>query len=609
MAAAVFALSVLLVLLQLSTSFFWPDALWGVHHWAFFSPWLRLVVGLFLITALTLVFARGEKLCIPWQWAGSKWITYGAVPLLSLSLFWSFRIRHLLSGDAHLISVMGPTKLEFVLGDKNYLRAVSFLYLGIDDLFPELDWTTSLVLISCTCGGAYVLLASYLANRLGDLRSTKLFAFVSLVSTGAIQLFFGYVEEYVAMSLFAAISLGCLIGWEGKRFGWLVCACIAALSAFFLHSVALFALLPVAYAGAWQLSGRLIDTRVGKVAAVIGTLLLASTVAYLFYLKSERIVQSVVALRGGYHLFSVHHLTDVLNTALLLVPLHGILCGLILWTTVGKRWWRDPVLGCLLIGTIAAFATTFLINPLLGSLDWDLLSLYAFPCGALTAYLVCRYASGEKIKVVTLCFSIGVVAHTAPWIAANADEQRGVAMVESMVERDFHHCGERNAILGARLSSMGFTAAAEHQYRKGVDCGRDPMALMNLGFTYYTRSGHLDEALDLFDSFLENAPPEADRRLVLSILAFHRGTFPESVELCAAYILDHPRYERALQLGRAFREKTDGERDQLMIESALLYAEGNLSEAIEQCTLLAKKYGSEEEVVAFAKALYKKFRP
>lgn len=70
---------------------------------------------------------------------------------------------------------------------------------------------------------------------------------------------------------------------------------------------------------------------------------------------------------------------------------------------------------CLGTAAVASWATSFLIAPLLGSLDWDLLSVYAFPVAALTAFLAGRQAD-EPLNTIRsgLCIAAAALLHVAP---------------------------------------------------------------------------------------------------------------------------------------------------------------------------------------------------
>ena len=609
----VFVAALLLVLLELVAGFLWQELLWGVHHLAFFPAPVRLAVCGVAIAGLGLIYWRREQLssevlsrtgCL-----GKSY--YGIAALLSFLLFYFFRIRHWLFGDAFLIVGSGPLRPEFYFGgtnDSTFLSLVHRLFVGST---AGEEWSTTIALVSCAAGAIYVLCALYLADRLGQNQTFKAFAFIAIISTGALELFFGYVEEYTLMTVCVGLVWLCLIRWEGHRAKWLAAAAASAATAFVLHPVALFTSLPLVCAAGVQIRGWSRKFKYGTGVAIALGIALVLAGAAGFHWGTVGHAANLLAWENGeteYHLFSGFHLLDTLNLFLLLVPLHGALCGIVLWKARKQGWWRDPVLICLLTGTGAALATTFVIEPLLGSLDWDLLALYAVPCGVLTAYLVCRYVNPQDAATTMLYFAIGAFVHLIPWVAVNADEERGAAAVEVMTEKDFHHRGERNTKLGVKFQNTGMVEAAVRQYQKALRFDPyDPLAIYNLGMIYYAE-GPFDEGLELFSQFLQVAPHHLDSRFIRSIVSFHQARRGAAISLCVDFLLDHPEHEKAQELAGFLRDQAQRKKDRLMLESALLFAREEHAGAVRICTELVKEYGDDAEVEAFARTLYGKFR-
>ena len=604
---ALFTTAVLLVLLQLLAGFLWPEVLWGAHHLGLFSPPAGLGAGILALAALALVHRHRERLDT-WQprILVDRRVLYTGVPLLSLALFWAFRARHWLLGDAWLIAYQGPLDLDFQFGGKNTPYFLSLLHglLGWSD--TQDAWVHTLTLVACAAGALYALCALLLADSLGKDRVNRAFVFVAAISTGVLQLFFGYVEHYALPTLCLGLWALCLVRWEGRRSTWLAGALGSALAAFALHPIALFVFPSLALAVWFQLSARWPGARGRTAAAALPAAALAAICLWILG-KNPADLLSLAGEADAYHLFSACHLRDIFNVYLLAIPLHGVLCGIVLWQARARRWWGDPILLCLLAGTGAAWGSAFLIEPALGSLDWDLLSLYAVPGAALTGYLVARHAAQRLMTATALSFAIAALLHLVPWVAANADSARGAAMVEAMVARDCHHCGERNTKLGAKLQGMGLAEAAWRQYRKALACTGDPLAMYNLALTYYIVADSVDTALELFADYLKAVPPDTDRRLVESILAFHGDRPSRAAFLCAAFLIDHPAYDRAHTLALSLLDQAQEERDRLLLQSAILFAEGRHIEAVDTCTELLLRNGNETAVREFSMNLYGKY--
>ena len=311
---------------------------------------------------------------------------------------------------------------------------------------------------------------------------------------------------------------------------------------------------------------------------------------------------------SSYTLFSCYHLADVINEYFLLVPLHGVLCT-VAWRSERARLGQSPVQICLVAGTIAAFGTSFAIDPDLGCLDWDLLAVYAPPFSMLAAFLIGRNVSFADDPRPLTFFVIASFFHTVPWVVANASTERGGQLVDQMVATDYHHLGDRNSKLGAKLQDLGLTSLATQQYLKAVagDYSTASLAHYNLGMLKYF-SGTEGDALTHFETFLATVSQQTDTRLVESILAFHRNRLSESAALCATFLLDHPEYDKARVFARHLQKQLDSGLHRQLIECALLYAVGRHADAVRACTDLVRASGTDATAMAFSRRLYAKFR-
>jgi hypothetical protein len=206
-------------------------------------------------------------------------------------------------------------------------------------------------------------------------------------------------------------------------------------------------------------------------------------------------------------------------------------------------------------------------------------------------------------------FIIASLFHTVPWVVANASIERGGQLAVQMVATDYHHRGERNAKLGAKLQDLGLTSLATQQYLKAVagDSSSAPLAHYNLGMLKYF-SGTEEEALTHFATFLAMVSQQTDTRLVESILAFHRNRLSESTALCATFLLDHPEYDKARMFALHLQKQMDSVLHRQLIECARLYAAGRHADAVRACTELARASGTDDTVLTFSRRLYAKFR-
>lgn len=602
-----FALTVLLIVLQFLVGLWWNDRLWGINHLGFFSETTRILACSTALGIAFLGFHFRDKL------AGLQGIirintptAYAGFLLITLFLVWKFQTSHDFLGDSFLISRQVIHDFEFKLNDKNTVHLYAVLHKLIASLHEGFSWRDTFVLVSCSGGLAYLLCTIYIAESTSENLSSKACIIIIATSSGLMQIFFGYVEEYVPILVCLSVICLCLIRWDGKRLGWLMAALGGAGTALWLHPLAFFATAAPGFAGAWQGWRWSRGSTIRQGFFFLGCCLYVLAVcALLFFMmrQNSSFILDLGEQNGDYSLLSGHHLSDLLNFFLLNLPLHGPFCILIMWFSRSAGWWRDPLVISLLLFAAGGWWTTFFIHPMLGSLDWDMMSIYVIPFGFLTAYLTANYVPRHAIVGVTVCFASGAYLHLVPWIAVNASEERSVAMVQSMTEKDFHHRGDRNVKLGVKFQEVGYEKEALYQFKKALAYDENnPMALYNLGMAYYA-SNQKDKGLTELQKFVAAAPEQIDTRLAASIIDFHDGFSHRAILLCAEFIVEHPSNRKGLQFATFLLQRITDDRDRLLIESALSFVSGDHIGAISKCTKLIREHGADYKVRMFAEGL------
>ena len=605
--SATFALTVLLIVLQFLVGTWWNDRLWGINHLSFFSETTQIFACSAALGIATLGFHFRDKLAdlrgiIPINTPTA----YVTLLLITLFLVWKFQTSHELLGDSFLISRQVIRDFEFTLNDKNNVHVYALLHKLLTSLHEGFAWRDTFVLVSCSGGLAYLVCTIYIAEATSKNLSSKACIIIIATSTGLMQIFFGYVEEYVPILICLSVICLCLIRWNGERLGWLMASFGGAATAIWLHPLAFFATAAPGFAGAWQgwrwSHGSTI--RQGYFFLGCCSYVLAICALVLFKMsENSSFILDLSEQNGAYSLLSVHHLNDMLNFFLLTLPLHGPFCIMIMWFSRSASWWRDPIIISLLLFAAGGWLTTFFIEPMLGSLDWDMMSIYVIPFGFLTAYVAAKYVPQNAIVGTTVCFASGAFLHLVPWIAVNASEKRSVAMVQSMTENDYHHRGDRNVKLGLKLREAGFEKEALYQFEKALSHDKNNLlALYNLGMTYLG-SNQTEKGLIKLREFVATSDEKIDTRLATSIIAFYEGFSHRAILLCAEYVVEHPSYSRGLRFAAFLLQRTTDDKDRLLIESALSFATGNHIGAISKCTKLIREHGADKEVQMFAEGL------
>jgi hypothetical protein len=194
-----------------------PEAVvWGVWPYTFLPVWLgwgaALAVGLLIIPAVNNAVANGvTRLITGAEQLGEKFLPsiqlrFALVALASGGLFWLARLRHLRWGDSYLLSIaLSYPDLELRVIYNWQAPFTVFLHQRLWQFVadPLLGWPVETVYatISIICGVLFVYVMLNLAMRLGRNRLEMVVIAGLALSTGTMQLFFGYVENYVIISL------------------------------------------------------------------------------------------------------------------------------------------------------------------------------------------------------------------------------------------------------------------------------------------------------------------------------------------------------------------------------------------------------------------------
>jgi hypothetical protein len=398
---------------------------------------------------------------------------FAIVALASGGLFWLFRIRHLRWGDARFLvralSYTGPDRPIWTIYNWQspltlFTHAQLWLLLNPS---PGVSVDTLYAISSILSGIGFVFVLFLLADLLGRDRLEKATIFGLVVTAGAMQLFFGYVENYTIMSLGLIVTLylgvRCLRGEIGLIWPSLA---LAITNAFHPSTVVLWP--PMGYV-AWKVTTRPATgngspregawrVREWTKFALPPILVFIMLAAFMTAAGHGPAAMLVSDRPGGadaipfvplfqtttryqhYTMFSLEHLVDWANEHFLISPFGLLLLLLALVTAAGGRLTRRPkgdggsahglpqmngyreITAFLTIASVVYLLLTFVWNPDYGGRrDWDLFAPSAFVYTSLAAYLLVRQAGDRRQLARAVRLLIGASAlHTAAWIYSNS---------------------------------------------------------------------------------------------------------------------------------------------------------------------------------------------
>jgi len=452
----------LLVLLDLSASFVPGGFNWGFHHLAFFSLPVRIVLCVLMVSFLlppVQSYSFHRLTTIADHLSGLKDTTRVVALMMSGifmgMLFWVGRQRAFFLGDGYLV-----------------LRNLGGIAVtqGIPGAFPKspllglIEWTLYRILealdlrpadvyavqfTSLVFGAGCVFLVWHLSKHFSSEVVQRILVTLFVLVSGAIQFFFGYVENYTAplfayiLYLFLAtkyLSGNSHIVFVAMSFGLLVAMHVGML---FIVPSFLF----VVYIGYKRDGLRTLLQSLLIVVLTTGFLLwlsgytLLSFLYRIFMQDSSHLVPwfTIAADHQAYTVFQSAHFIDLANLWLLLSPFTPIVLILLLLIQRTRAFRETPETAFLLINALCGLAFIFLCNADIGmARDWDVFSLFGFGAVILAAHVWIRQPGKGSDKHCLFVMMIALTFfHTAPWILINSSEQLSRSRFQMVLDPRF----------------------------------------------------------------------------------------------------------------------------------------------------------------------------
>jgi hypothetical protein len=444
---AVGTLALLMLLLRLAAYVLPGEVAWGLWPYTTLPPVVGWTLALGVAALALPVVNRAVRRLVGRLWGRlpgkeHRHLWFAGLALASLPLFWVARLGHLCWGDSFLLA-KGIANPEVQLTYNWQAPLTVFLHAKLwafgGGLFGWPDAATAYALTSTICGGLFVyilLLAAHLLGR-DDLERAVIFGLV--VSTGAVELFFGYVENYTIMSLgvllYLYLGLRCLRGEIGLTWPALVLALTNALhpATIVLAPSVLYLFYRAEKPTFFRAIGTFARLALPFVLVALGVLLLLQSGGHgldAFFgadapggMDRRWFVPlwQVETRWEHYTMFSWGHLLDIANEQLLAASFGLPLLAALALKVRNVR--RTLTLELLFLAVAAGFYLlfTWTWNPDYGGQrDWDLFAPAAWPLMLLAAGLFTRLADEREFLAADgLILSAASLLFTAAWVYTN----------------------------------------------------------------------------------------------------------------------------------------------------------------------------------------------
>ena len=534
---------------------FWrPNPLWGVDF-LFYMP--APIQVAFILVAVLLFVPRIQRLCrtcvksLPfalWGYGRSVWITRTLVVVTALGAFVALSSASHLLGDGYgvllkLESGNWPDRyrapLAYALIETLH-RAGSTLWLSAENTYRIYSYISGIL---------FLLLAFPVASVLGKSNRDKSVVLAFLLSSGYMQLFFGYVENY-ALNM-PGLLLYILVGLHSLRqrlplyVPALVLGVLLALHP--AHSVFAPSLLFIAWQAYRHRMNRV--TRWTNIATTAASLCCAPACTVLFLWLSSIGVDAYLGGTGPddflpvfaqpgfldqYRVFSLVHFLDFINQQLLAAPVACMILSLLRKNDLRYQ----PFLA---LCTSVPLFFTFIANPNIGAFrDWDIFSIPALPLTLWTATMVlnCNY-NRERLFHGAWIICSAATLHTLLWIGLNTNAEAAEARFVHHAARLDKNAGSYSwSTLGNYYGSKGQNNLALNAYKRAIEASpENPWNFLSIGKVYRSL-GQEQPAIDQIKKALEIRPdlPDAHSTLGTTYLSAGRDSlaishFRKAVEL------------------------------------------------------------------------------
>lgn len=569
-----------------------PDKrLWGINHLAFYSPPVKLIalgaIAISFLPAVSRFICRKLDSALATLRAHRRvhvWLIL-VVPLASVGVFLMFQSATLLLGDGQLIAnefehTLGTraTTIKFdfdtLVLDHRDAKGSTLVYYGagaVASRFLGISPVAGIRALNCVLGGILILILLLIVLK-GPLSTPlSIWLTVLVLSSGSMQLFFGYVENYTPVLFFAYLYLlSGVMFIHGRRRLWLGMTVLCLVIAVTMHLLGAVLLPSLGLLLMWGLLRNRRPRILPYLTASLALLFLIATYVLAKATDYGKHFLPLKAAEGIYGVLTPTHWSDILNELLIVLPtlpLFAVMGALAYrWSRV-KHSSKEPVeggRGCLdsvrefengrWFGTEIEWYWFLLIAlPCLVFLavfrtdigmarDWDLLSITVVGLLPLALHVLNRSllrSGGPWVPAITAPALVLSAVLAAAWIGINASPDRAARRYESILKYDKTWATYAYEALAKHYYDAGRYSEATATMEKAVS-GSDNLRLQALLVVYYVKVGRTEDAIDLLKQILGAQPLYEIGRSQLALLLDGAGRYQDLLPVARDGTRYHP---------------------------------------------------------------------
>ncbi len=392
-----------------------------------------------------------------WPKLGEKLINWFSQVFFELPRKYLFRL--LFITFAGIVFILFPMPTHF-LGDGYALladlssndgtfvkwseRGATFVLQAIQSLLGSKDETTATYAFRIVSTGAGVVSIWFfflISGVISDSKLRRCLIFAASAFTGALLLFFGYVENYPVLwiSLTGFIYFGLAYLKSGRGLWLSALFLVAGLLIHLQMAIFLPALVYIIFCrGAGKSLYNRFKILVWILAGIIvgaGLMLFQKEFSSSLYFENIFLpLYSGKPIDPSYFLLSLPHLLDCINQLILLYPL--IILFAILSAKESLKFWQKKESLFLAIVSLGGLSFLFLIDPILTMpRDWDLFSLTGFSIAALAILLLPRNAE-EGLRNLIIPIIALLILSSSSYILTNLESRNSIKYAKYFANLD-----------------------------------------------------------------------------------------------------------------------------------------------------------------------------
>lgn len=539
-------------------SAFQPSAWnWGFHFLAFYRVEVRIVIPLLMLLTLvpavqfflidlirSLVKHLDDRPIIV------RWI----LALFGLGgiafVFVHFRVETFFLGDGYLqLRSLNLAENTESLNLTGFAREpfVGVLIFQFSHLLDFLDITTTpedaYLWLSLVSGICFAIIAWKGVRLFASDEADRALLFLFLMASGVNQLFCGYVENYapgyIGILLFLFLSAGYLkerfsIYWPLVAFGILLPLNFGAI-------VFVPVLIFIGIVGIRR--GELANTFAALfISGIIfaGLLLISGYTPSFFNQIIGETRSNVLSVSGpldkhqAFHIFSLSHLSEVVNLFLLCTPAAVALLTVAIVLTLKNNKAVHLESWFVLLAMVCGIILISVLNSELGmSRDWDIAAPFTVGIPLAAIALWTGVADDRELRQrILLILGLVSLLQTGAWITLNADEWRAVARFEILEDK---HLWGLQACLDA-YEELAIYHRDRHEYLQSAACYEQYLGLdstndrVRLSYAKTEQTaGNLDKSIEAYKILVRNGSAGTDILAPLGVLLARSGRFDEAL--------------------------------------------------------------------------------